>query len=262
MARYLLTDLSEHVLTVTLNRAAAQNALVPGLLSEFIEVFSSLSHRPEVHAVVLRSSSGAFSIGGDLHGFDRHFPDIRDYAYDIVGKLNQAMLAMIDAPQPIVTAVHGIVTGGSMGLVLASDLVLIGRHAIFKSHYPSVGFSPDGGWGVLLPRIVGMRRAAACLFHNDAIDAKQALDWGIANSILPSTVLHEAAQKTARKIAAYPPCTMRSSKQLLWREREQIARELELERTKFVDLITRDGAREGVRHYLEQHPDYPPESGE
>ncbi|MBI1890464.1 MAG: enoyl-CoA hydratase/isomerase family protein [Burkholderiales bacterium] len=260
MNRHIQTELTEQVLIVTLNRIAAQNALIPDLLSELIAVFSRLPSEPNVHAVVLQSASAAFSIGGDMHSFNRHFPDIRDYALDIVGKLNQMMLAMIDTPQPIVTAVHGVVTGGSMGFVLASDLVLVSPQVVFKAHYPSAGFSPDGGWGVLLPRIAGARRTAECLLLNKSFSAQQAVDWGVANAIIEQDKLRDEAQQVARKIAAYPAGTMRTSKQLLWRERAQIAADLELEREKFVELITRDDAQKGILRFLQTYKDYPPEN--
>lgn len=260
MTHHSQTELSDQILTIRLNRVGAQNALIPELLAELIDVYRALPADPAVRAVVVQSASAAFSIGGDLHGFNRNFPDIRDYALDIVGKLNDLMLAMIDLPQPIVTAVHGVVTGGSMGLVLASDLVLVAPQAVFKAHYPSAGFSPDGGWGVLLPRIIGARRSAACLLLNRSISAEEALDWGIANDLVTSERLQEAARDMAQKIARYPEGTMRTSKQLLWRERAQIAVDLESERQKFVELITGADAQSGVRRFLETYQDYPPDT--
>lgn len=260
MTPTILTSLAENVLTVTLNRGDAQNALIPELLSELIAIYTELQENTEVHAVVLQSNSTAFSIGGDMHAFNRHFPDIRAYALDIVGKLNQMILAMIDMPQPVVTAVHGVVTGGSLGFVLASDLVLVAPQAQFKAHYPSAGFSPDGGWGVLLPRIIGPRRAAECLLLNKSFGAQQAVAWGVANCVVAQEELRDAAQAMAQKIARYPAGTMRNSKQLLWRERTHIAADLELEKEKFVELITRPEAQAGVQHFLQNYKDYPPEN--
>jgi 2-(1,2-epoxy-1,2-dihydrophenyl)acetyl-CoA isomerase len=258
--KYLLTNRLEHVLTVSLNRADAQNALIPELLTELAELFEGLRDDAETHAVVLQSDSTAFSLGGDMHGFKRRFPDIRTYAARIVGELNRAMLAMIAAPQPIVTAVHGAVTGGSMGLVLASDLVLASPQAVFKAHYASAGFSPDGGWTALLPRLIGIRRAAECLLLNRSFDAQRAAEWGVINAVVESEKLREEAQRVARKVAGYPSGTMRNSKRLLWREREQIAAELEQELEKFVEQITRDGAQEDVERFLQTFRDYPAEN--
>ncbi|MGZ3253894.1 MAG: enoyl-CoA hydratase/isomerase family protein [Burkholderiaceae bacterium] len=257
MPKHIQTDLVDQVLVITLNRTRAQNALIPALLAEVIAALADARNALDIRALVLQANGPAFSIGGDIHGFKQQFPDIRDYALDIVGKLNQMMLAMIDLPQPIVTAVQGVVTGGSLGFVLASDLVLLAPEAVFKAHYPSAGFSPDGGWGVLLPRIIGQRRAADCLLLNQSFSAQQAVEWGVANRVVTQNELRDEALKLARKIARYPSGTMRNSKQLLWREREQIAIDLESERQKFVQQIMQKDAHDGVLRFLETFKDYP-----
>jgi 2-(1,2-epoxy-1,2-dihydrophenyl)acetyl-CoA isomerase len=257
MPKHIQTELIDQVLVITLNRTRSQNALIPALLAEVIHVLADARDRLDIRAVVLQANGPAFSIGGDIHGFKQQFPDIRDYAHDIVGKLNQMILAMIDFPQPIITAVHGIVTGGSIGFVLASDLVLLAPQAVFKAHYPSAGFSPDGGWGVLLPRIIGPRRSAECLLLNQSFSAHQAVEWGVANRVVAQADLRDEAHKMARKIARYPSGTMRNSKQLLWRERDQIAIDLESERQRFVQQIQHKDAHDGVLRFLETFKDYP-----
>jgi 2-(1,2-epoxy-1,2-dihydrophenyl)acetyl-CoA isomerase len=257
MTKHIQTELIDQLLVITLNRTRAHNALLPSLLAEVIQVLADVGRRPDIRAVVLQANGPSFSIGGDIHGFHRQFPDIRDYAHDIVGKLNQMMLAMIDLPQPIVTAVHGIVTGGSIGFVLASDLVLIAPEAVFKAHYPTAGFSPDGGWGVLLPRLIGARRTAECLLLNQSFTAQQAVEWGVANRLVAQADLRAEALKMANKIARYPAGSMRNSKRLLWRERDQIAVDLEQELQRFVEQIQHKDAHDGVLRFLETFKDYP-----
>jgi 2-(1,2-epoxy-1,2-dihydrophenyl)acetyl-CoA isomerase len=257
MPKHIKTAVADQILIITLNRTHAHNALIPALLTEVIEALDAARGAPDIRAVVLQANGTAFSIGGDIHGFKQHFPDIRDYALDIVGKLNQMMLAMIDLPQPIVTAIHGVVTGGSLGFVLASDLVLVSPQAVFKAHYASAGFSPDGGWGVLLPRIIGARRSAECLLLNQSFSAQQAVEWGVANRVVEQAGLRDEALKMAHKIARYPSGTMCNSKQLLWRERDQIAADLETERQKFVQQIQHQDAHDGVLRFLETFKDYP-----
>ncbi|MGZ5781704.1 MAG: enoyl-CoA hydratase/isomerase family protein, partial [Burkholderiaceae bacterium] len=112
-------------------------------------------------------------------------------------------------------------------------------------------------WGVLLPRIIGPRRSAECLLLNQSFSAQQAVDWGVANRVVPQTELRELAQKMARKIAHYPSGSMHNSKQLLWRERDQIALDLELERQKFVQQIMHKDAHDGVLRFLQTFKDYP-----
>ncbi|NIQ52921.1 MAG: enoyl-CoA hydratase/isomerase family protein, partial [Gammaproteobacteria bacterium] len=71
----------------------------------------------------------------------------------------EAILEIAFGPVPMVAAVHGVLTGGSLGLVLACDRVVLAAETTIRSWYATVGFAPDGGWTALLPGVIGRRRA-------------------------------------------------------------------------------------------------------
>lgn len=252
----VLLEQAEGVATLTLNRPGMGNALVPELLDALLARLAQVGDDEGVRAVVLRANGPVFSLGGDMRRFHRAYAgDIAGYAAELVGKLNRAILGLIDLPQPVVAAVHGTVTGGSLGLVLASDIVFVAAQASFKAHYATAGFSPDGGWTALLPRLAGARAAAACLLLNRSFSAQEALDWGMASAVAPAELLAQQAAEAARRIARYPAGTMRNAKRLLWRDRDDIAAALEAERRGFVELIA--SARGGVERFLANFRDYP-----
>lgn len=256
----VLLDKSDAVATLTLNRAGMSNALVPELLEALLARIGELRGDDAIRAVLLRANGEAFSLGGDMRRFRREYDyDIVSYAAGLVGKLNEAILAFIDLPQPVVAAVHGVVSGGAMGFVLASDIVLAAHQVAFKAHYATAGFSPDGGWATLFARLAGARRASGCLLLNRAFSAEQALEWGLVNQVVAPDRLHDEALAAARKIARYPEGSMRLSKRLLWRERDDIAAALEAERRGFLALIGIAAAREGVETFLRNFADYPDE---
>ena len=120
-----------------------------------------------------------------------------DYAQEVVGLLNEVILALIDLPVPVVACVHGPVTGGSLGLVLAADLILVAPEASFTPYYSVIGPSPDGGWTAMLPAVIGEKRAAAVLMLNETISAEQAVAWGMAQRIVPGDVIRDEAQRVA-----------------------------------------------------------------
>jgi 2-(1,2-epoxy-1,2-dihydrophenyl)acetyl-CoA isomerase len=240
------------VATLTLNRPARHNSLVPALLGELREALEKLSPDAEVRAVILKASGRSFSTGGDLKGFADHEGDLGGYANALVGELNRVMLAMLRLPMPIVCAVHGTVTGGAVGLVLASDLVLLSPQASFTPYYGAVGFSPDGGWTALLPRVVGRARAAAALLANRTITAEEAVHWGLANERVASERLGARARELAEAIARQRPESVRQSKRLLNAEIDAIAERLEAERKTFVATVMSEAAREGVKAFLER----------
>ena len=151
------------VARVVLCRPGMHNALVPELLADLLAALVELKSDESCRAVILAADGPAFSIGGDMRRFQRERGNLRAYGDGLVGQLNKAILALIDLPQPVVAEVHGMVTGGSIGLVLAADITLLAPQAVFKAHYVTAGFGPDGGWTALVGRLAGQRRAAAAL---------------------------------------------------------------------------------------------------
>jgi 2-(1,2-epoxy-1,2-dihydrophenyl)acetyl-CoA isomerase len=251
MSELVLLDIDGDVATLTLNRPERHNSLVPELLHALLEAIGRLRARPELRAVVLQANGRSFSTGGDV----RAFYDSADrmlYAGEIVGLLNQAVLALIELPAPVVAAVHGIVTGGSLGLLLSSDIVLATPGASFTPYYTTVGFSPDGGWATLLPALVGRRRAAEALLLDRTIGAEEALAWGLVTRVVPAPTIREEAMAVAHGIAGQLPGSVRQARRLLWGDSAQIAAALEAERRAFVAQIGEAEAERGMAAFLDR----------
>jgi len=245
------------VARVVLCRSGMHNALVPELLDELLAELTGLRSDPECRAVLLAAEGPAFSIGGDMRRFQRERAALHVYSDGLVGRLNQAILALIDLPQPVVAAVHGMVTGGSIGLVLAADLIYLAPQVVFKAHYATAGFSPDGGWTALFGRVAGIHRAAAALLLNRSVRAEEAVAWGLANEVVAADQLQRTAAAAARRAADHPAGTMRSAKRLLWGDRALLAADLEAERRQFLALIAQPAAIQGVDAFLRDFSDYP-----
>ncbi len=223
------------VSVVTLNRPQRHNSLTPAFLRALLRALSQVAADGNVRAVVLRANGRSFSTGGDALGFIENGDRAVDYANEIVGLLNDTVLTLVDLPVPVVTAVHGPVTGGSLGLVLASDIVLVSPETTFTPYYSAVGPSPDGGWATLLPAVIGRQRAAAVLLLNETITAGDAVAWGMAQRVVAADAIHAAALTTAQRIAGMKPGSIAHTRRLLFFDREEIAARLEAERVHFVD---------------------------
>ena len=251
MPSLVLCHVDGPVATLILNRPERHNSLTPALLEQLLAGLEGLRGQPEVKAVVLQASGRSFSTGGDLAGFAAHPDNIQAYADRLVGLLNQAMLAMIDLPAPIVAAVQGVVTGGALGLILATDIVLVTPEATFTPYYGVVGFSPDGGWTALLPELIGRQRAALVLMRNASISADQAVAWGLASEIVPPHLLRDRAQAVAQEIAGMQPGAVQRGKRLLWAGLP-VPERLEAERRQFVEQIGTAEAQSGMGLFLKQ----------
>ena len=250
MGELVILERAGPVGVLTLNRAERHNSLVPELLAEMLAALGTMGAGSGVRAVVLQANGRSFSTGGDVRGFYEHRDDLEAYAGEIVGLLNRVILAMIELPVPIVAAVHGIVTGGSMGLVLGSDIVLVAPEASFTPYYSVVGFSPDGGWTSLLPSVIGLKRTGEILMRNGTITAEQAVAWGLASRVVPADRIREEALSTARDLATMKAGSIGHTKATLGPACSDLADRLEAERTRFVQQIVTEEARQGIEAFL------------
>lgn len=259
MQELILSDWVGSVARLTLNHPQRHNSLVPALVRALHRAVGVVGESPRARALILQARGDHFSTGGDLDGFARHISDVQAYASELVGLLHQSMLALIDLPVPVVAAVQGHVTGGALGWVLTSDLVVITPETRFTPYYARVGFSPDGGWTAILPEVVGRRRAADILFRNRTLDAERALSIGLASEIAPTPGLWDRALEIASEIAAHSPGSVARTKRLLWHGREQLADRLEAERARFVAQIGTAEAQDRMSSFLAEMKT--PESG-
>ena len=251
MSQFIIKEQQGPLAIVTLNRPERHNSLVPALLESLLVALAEVRDTPQTRAVLLLAEGRSFSTGGDVRGFYEHRDTIQSYAREIVGLLNQVILAMIDHPCPIVTAVQGPVTGGSLGLVLASDIILMTPEASLTPYYGIVGFSPDGGWTAMLPDLIGVKRTAEVLMLNHTITAEEAVAWGLASQIVPGDQIRADAYLTAQKIAEMKPGSIRFTKRLLNLGRAKIAEGLESERLFFVEQIATDQAQKRMYDFLQ-----------
>ena len=239
--------IEDGVMTITLDRAERHNSLVPQLLAELRDAFRNCD-ASSPGPVVLRASGPSFSTGGDLQGFVRHASDIREYADRLVGLLNESVIAIFDCPLPVIVAVDGQVTGGSLGFVLAADIVLVTERASFRPYYTDVGFSPDGGWAVLLPEIIGRKRANAVQLLNQTITADQALDWGLATAYANSEDLDEALDELCLQLRGKQSGSIRQTRRLL--RPDDLGKRLDDEKQRFLAQIETPEAIAGIRKFL------------
>lgn len=252
MSDLVLIERQGPVATLTLNRPQRHNSLVPALLEQMLAGLDQVAGQTDIRAVVLQARGRSFSTGGDLQGFADHLSEITAYAQRLVGLLNQVLLAMIRLPQPIVAAVQGKATGGSLGLMLASDVVLVSPGTSFTPYYAVVGFGPDGGWTALLPQIIGQKRTAEVLFSNLTISAGEAVAWGLASRLVEPDLLEAEAHGVARRIAGMEPGAVQAGKSLLWQRDPGIEQRLEAERQRFVAQIGTAAAQASMAAFLRQ----------
>ena len=246
----VLVSRDDRVAVVTLARTARHNSLVPDFLVSIRDAIAAASGDHEVGAIVLAAEGPTFSTGGDVAAFAARDEDLAEYAHEVVGLLNEVVLTMLRSPTPIFAAVHGMVTGGSIGLVFGSDVVVIGPNASFTPWYTTVGFGPDGGWTALAPRVIGRQRAADALLAHRTISAHDAISWGLASRLTDEGAELDMAIALARGAAARKPNATAVAKGLLVGDLATVADRLERERTAFVAQVVTPESRRGMEEFL------------
>ncbi len=245
----VLIEQTDSIATLTLNRPERHNSLTPELLNDFLLALYDVA---DARALILRANGRSFSTGGDVRAFYDHRADAATYAREIVGLLNQTIEALLKFPAPTIAAVNGLVTGGSIGLVLAADMVLVTPNASFTPYYNVVGFSPDGGWTALLPSVIGYAKAAESLLTNATISAQQAVEWGIANRVVEADRVYDEARAVAHHIAALKIGSVRRSIQLLRDHKLAAMPRFQAELHQFVEQIVTPEAQNGMREFLKE----------
>lgn len=247
LARFALAD---GVATVTLDRPARHNALVPALLGDLLGALErAAAAGPRV--LVLAAAGRSFSTGGDVAAFAALPRGARrDYAGELVGDLNAAILVLATFPAPVVVRVQGPVTGGSVGLALAGDILVMAETAFVQSYHVAVGFAPDGGWTHLVPERIGRTRAAVALLGNRRIGAAEAVAIGLATECVAETALDEAVARWCAPLKEMVAPALQAARRLT-RDATVLARALDEERAAFLELIETDAAEAGMARFLE-----------
>jgi 2-(1,2-epoxy-1,2-dihydrophenyl)acetyl-CoA isomerase len=251
------------VLTLTIDRPQAGNALTVATRATLIGEFEAASGDPTVRAVVLTAAGARhFCTGADLRaqqGAPRPegVPDriAGDIARGIRMSAQRLIAAILDCDKPVVAAVNGTAAGMGVQVALACDFVLAAESARFIEVYVRRALVPDAGAAYLLPRLVGVHRAKELLMLGDDVTSEQAHSIGLVNRVVPDADLAAESTALAERLAAGPTRVHALTKWLVNRsldgarsasfEDEAIAQDL--------NMHTADG-QEGLSSYVERRP--------
>lgn len=229
----LQTDVSGGVLTLTLNRPDAANALTPDQRDQIIHLLAQASSRPEVRAVVLTGTGRHFCTGADLRAGGRRSvsdglpmldtvrPDdapervTGDVARLLREGAQRLIAAVLDCEKPVIAAVNGTAAGLGAHLALACDLVIASEDARFIEVFVRRGLVPDAGGAWLLPRLIGLHKTKELMFFGDDVSATDAHQIGLVNRVVPADELDKATTEWAERLASGPTRALALTKALL-----------------------------------------------
>lgn len=205
----ILSELEGGVRTLTFNRPERKNALTLDMYEKLAAELGTAAEDPEVRVVVLRGAGGNFTSGNDLQDFMVRPPKGQDSA------VFRFLMALVRFPKPLIGAVEGVAVGVGTTMLLHCDLVYAAEDAVFSMPFLKLALVPEGGSSLILPLMIGQRRAAELLLFGDKFDALTAQEAGIVNSAMPADQLYDHVAERAGTLAAMPPVAVRESKRLL-----------------------------------------------
>jgi len=208
------------IAVISLARPERKNPLTFDSYAELRDAFRALASADDIKAVVIASSGGNFSSGGDVHDIigpllTRDMKGLLAFTR-LTGDLVKAMRA---CPQPVIAAVDGACVGAGAMIALFADLRIATPAARTAFVFTRVGLAGcDMGACAMLPRVVGHGRAAELLFTGRAMSAEEGERWGFFNRIVPTDVLETEAIALAQSLAEGPTFAHMMTKTMLNQE--------------------------------------------
>lgn len=228
---------------IAMNSPKTLNALSIPIIEGLDEAFSAC-FADEVRAVVLSANGPAFCAGGDLPSAVEY--GARAWLLESVKMMANVANMIRRLPKPVLASINGSCFGVGMSLAMMCDLRIAAESAVLKQAYTSVGLSPDVGWTLTVPRLIGAAKAMEFLMLDPAVPAQEALRLGLVNKVVPDDALAAETAKMAARLAGGATKAFAASKELVNTSMFQgIEAQIEKERWKIADSADTDDFREG-----------------
>jgi enoyl-CoA hydratase/carnithine racemase len=237
---------------ITLNRPDNRNSMTEEILEGVAARVSDARADEGLRCLVITGSGRSFSAGADFKSqiqreVEGRQPHERSYA------MYEPFLSLLDVEVPVIGALNGHAIGGGFGLALVCDLRYASEGAKYGANFVRLGLHPGMAVSYLLPRLVGLPRAAEWLYTGRLFDGREGAQAGLFNEALPEEEVLPRALATAAAIAANAPVAVRTTKRSLmqglgWETRVAAYREAYAQAM----TVGTDDAREGMRALLEK----------
>jgi enoyl-CoA hydratase len=209
----VLYETDDKVGIITLNRPDKLNAISKELQQALTEAFVTADADPATSVVLLRAEGRSFCAGYDIGA--KPEPGVADWrdnpttAHTHLAPQLEFEMAPWLMKKPVIASVQGHVLGGGCELVMLCDLTIAADDATFGE--PEVRFSAVGP-AIVMPMIIGYKKARELLYFGDQIDARAALDLGMVNRVVPLADLREASLKFAKRLSMISPEALYATK--------------------------------------------------
>jgi 2-(1,2-epoxy-1,2-dihydrophenyl)acetyl-CoA isomerase len=255
----LLASLDAGVLTLTLNRPEARNAMSREMNAALASQLALAELDSDVKCIVLTGAGKGFCAGGDVKGMAaRGDGTVGDNTID--GAIHKQRVGqratagkLFKMPKPTLAALPGAAAGAGLSLALACDLRIMASSAIMTTAFAKVGFSGDYGGTYFMTQLVGAAKARELYFLSDRVSADEALRLGLTNWVCSPEDLASKAREIALRLANGPTIAYRYMKENLNRAMAGDVDDcLDLEATHHVHCGQSEDHREATKAFVEK----------
>ncbi|MFO1250145.1 MAG: enoyl-CoA hydratase [Inhella sp.] len=197
------------VATIEIARPEKKNAITSAMYSEMAEALQAANADGQVRAVLITGQPGIFTSGNDLEDFMARPPRDAD------APVFQFMQALLGCEKPVIAAVTGAAIGIGTTLLLHCDLVYVADDCRLAMPFVALGLVPEFGSSLVVPKLLGHVKAAEKLLLGDPMTGAEAVEWGIANAVLPAAEVLNHARRMAERFNSLAPSAVRASKKLM-----------------------------------------------
>lgn len=238
---------------IILNRPERGNPIDGEFCREFSLGMAEISERDDVRSLLISARGKLFSVGGDLVALAGQGTALPATIKTWTADLHAAIVRMARMRVPVVAAVHGHVAGGSVSLMAAADLVVIGKSARITSAFARIGFSPDSGSTSTLTARMGPMRARRFFLMGETLHADAALAAGLVDFVVDDAAVVAEAERIARELASGPTEAFGGIKRLfLQASNRSLESQLEEEAQTLASISRTADAREGIKAFQEK----------
>ena len=210
---FIKTSVLDGVATIEIARPEKKNALTAEMYTAMADALQAAQDDGTVRAVLITGQPGIFTSGNDIEDFMSRGPGQGSDAE--ASPVFRFLKALALFEKPVVAAVTGAAIGVGTTMLLHCDFVYVSDEARLAMPFVSLGLVPEYASSLLVPQLMGYRRAAEKLLLGDPFTGEQAVECGIANAVLPAGELLNHARRVAERFNHLPPGAVRDAKALM-----------------------------------------------
>jgi enoyl-CoA hydratase/carnithine racemase len=253
----IIFEKKDRIATITLNRPERLNAFTWTMGQEIRQALMEVEEDPEMRVTIITGAGRGFCAGADLQGGGTTFDGANRPREEDRGSLLKYYFSL---KKPVIVAYNGPAVGVGVTMTLPYDIRIAGESARLGIVFNRRGIIPEVGCPWLLPRIVGISRAAELMYTGRILNAREALEFGLVSRVVPDDQLMTTAWDLARDIAVNcAPVSVALTKHMLYQFlcETDIEKAERINHTYFAWTGKQPDAREGVLSFLEKRePDW------